>query len=151
MVARFPLPSIASLQDPATIPIKDEEAREQARLVAALRRCWVDLPDHLHPCIFHVPNGGSRNKVEGYNLKIQGVLAGVMDLVIVAPQGLTVFIEMKAHDGRESTSQIELRKWFKALDHHVIIAYSAEEALRSLSALFNTNGELSENIQAGTR
>jgi hypothetical protein len=132
-----PLPDDFELQDPATIPIKKEEAREQARLVAALRRCWNLLPDEMRPVIAHIPNGGSRDAREASNLKIQGVLAGIPDLIIILPCGESAWVEMKAADGRVSKSQTDLHAHFKALGHDVITAYSAEEALAALRKRFH--------------
>lgn len=130
---KIPLPSASALQPLSTIPIKAEEAREQARLVAALRCHWskiVDLSER--PIIYHVPNGGKRDPREATNLKVQGALAGVPDLEIVLPHGRSLKIEMKASDGRLSASQIELHDHMSALGHAVITAYSAEDALNKL-------------------
>ena len=129
----IPIPDDFELQDPATIPIKKEEAREQARLVAALRRRWSVIENLAQrPVVFHVANGGSRDAREASNLKIQGVLAGIPDLFIMMPMGEVIIIEMKAKDGKVSDSQINLQKHFKALGHEVIVAHSAEEALAAL-------------------
>lgn len=129
----IPLPEDFELQDPKTVPIKREEAREQARLVAALRRRWAMIADESQrPVVFAVPNGGSRDAREAANLKTQGVLAGVPDLGIVLPCGEICWIEMKASDGRVSGSQVLLHAHFDKLGHEVITAYSAEEALAAL-------------------
>jgi len=129
----IPIPHDFELQDPATIPIKKEEAREQARLVAALRRRWSVIENLAQrPVVFHVANGGSRDAREASNLKVQGVLAGIPDLFIMMPMGEVIIIEMKAKDGKVSDSQINLQKHFKALGHEVIVAHSAEEALAAL-------------------
>jgi VRR-NUC domain len=133
----IPLPDDYELQDPSTVPIKKEEAREQARLVAALRRRWNLLPDEMRPVVAHIPNGGSRDAREASNLKIQGVLAGIPDLIIVLPCGESAWIEMKAKDGRVSKGQADLHTHFHALGHDVITAYSAEEALAALRKRFH--------------
>ena len=133
---KIPLPDVRALQPLSTIPIKTEEAREQARLVAALRFHWskiVTLADR--PIVYHVPNGGQRDPREAANLKVQGALAGVPDLDIVLPQGRSLKVEMKASDGRLSKSQIELHDHLSALGHPVITAYSAEDALEKLQRI----------------
>lgn len=129
---RIPIPEDSDLQPVETVPIKREEAREQARLVAALRRRWNLMPDDHRPIVFHVPNGGGRDAREAANLKVQGVLAGIPDLGIICPFGETIWIEMKARDGRVSKLQTDLHSHFTALGHEPIVAYSAEEALASL-------------------
>ena len=137
----IPLPSKSELQPEDTVPIKREEARHQARLVAALRRCWSKIADvSKQPIVFHVPNGGSRDAREASNLKVQGVLPGVPDLCIVLPYNQMIWIEMKAKQGRVSLSQTDLHGHFGALGHTVITAYSAEQALDSLTeVLHGTN------------
>ena len=131
------IPEDFELQDPATVPIKSEEAREQARLVAGLRRKWNDLPEEFQPIVFAVPNGGARDAREGANLKVQGVLAGVPDLVILFPLGITCMIEMKAKEGSVSKAQHEVHPHIQALGHTLIVAYSAEEALAALRKRYN--------------
>lgn len=133
---RIPIPEDSDLQPADTVPIKREEAREQARLVAGLRRQWNLLPDEYRPVIFHIPNGGARDAREAANLKVQGVLAGVPDLGIVLPCGEMTWIEMKAKDGKVSKLQVDLHTHFTALGHEPIVAYSAEEALAALRRRF---------------
>jgi hypothetical protein len=43
---------------------------------------------------FAVPNGGKRDEEVGFNLKLEGVLAGVSDLVIIH-EGKVYFVEIK--------------------------------------------------------
>ena len=131
----LPVPADDELQPANTVPIKKPEAREQARLVAGLRKCWAKLDEYERPLIWHIPNGGSRNAMEASNLKTQGVLAGIPDLEIAAPGGLTVRIEMKAPKGMVSLLQAGIHRQMEALGHIIITAYSAEEALVKLREL----------------
>ena len=134
----IPLPDNSALQPAHTVPIKKEEAREQARLVAGLRFCWSKIPyNSLRPVVFHIANGGSRDAREASNLKVQGVLAGVPDLCIVLPEGGIIWVEMKAKDGRVSVAQVNLHAHFTELGHRIIVAYSAEEALDKLREVLN--------------
>ena len=55
------------------------EAQEQAAVIQ-----WCDI---RRIPVFHVPNGGSRDKREAANLKRQGVRAGVPDLVVPVARG----------------------------------------------------------------
>lgn len=129
------LPLASELQAAASVPIKREEAREQARLVAGLRRKWAQTD--CQAVVFHIPNGGSRDAREASNLKVQGVLAGVPDLCIVLPGGRTIWVEMKAKAGRVSLNQTGLHKLFIEMGHEVLTAYSAEEALALLGEVIN--------------
>ena len=132
----IPLPRDVELQPASTVPIKKEEAREQARLVAGLRFCWSKIFDESErPIVFHIPNGGQRDAREGANLKTQGVLAGIPDLEIVCPGGRTIRIEMKARDGKVSVAQAVLMSHINQLGHETILAFSAEDALAQLRKL----------------
>ena len=59
--------------------------------------------------IFSVPNGGSRNLVEALNLKRTGLTAGVSDLILIVKDKI-YFIELKAQNGKQSTSQKDFEK-----------------------------------------
>ncbi len=133
----IPIPDDFEVQDLNTIPIKKEEARHQAALVAALRRRWNLLPDEYRPLIFHIPMGGSRDPREASNLKIQGAMAGVPDLCIVLPCGECCWIEMKAEDGSLSGTQVALHRHFSALGHEVLVCYSVFDALAQLRKRFH--------------
>ena len=52
----------------------------------------------------HVPNGGSRTKIEGAAFKAMGVKPGVADILIIKA-GRAYWIELKAPKGRQSESQ----------------------------------------------
>ena len=62
------------------------EAQEQEKLVY-----WLRMNSIPH---FAIPNGGSRHKLEAKNLKAQGVVSGVSDIVVMLPKKI-LFIEMK--------------------------------------------------------
>lgn len=128
----IPLPDEFELQPIDTIPKMAEEAREQCRLVAALRRCWKDLPKNRKPIVFAIPNGGQRDAREGANLKAQGVLAGVPDLCIIRPKNVVIWVEMKAKGGKVSPAQLDMHIDMGELEHDVIVAYSAEDAIQKL-------------------
>ena len=76
------------------------EAKEQeylfqwAESMAALK--WPELR-----LMYHIPNGGSRNKIEAAHLKLQGVKAGVPDVCLPVPRGgyHGLYIEMKRRRG----------------------------------------------------
>ena len=88
------------------------ESMEQILFVNWMRKTYKD---HR---IFHIPNGGSRNKIEAARLKNEGVSAGVPDLFIPS---LRLFIEMKKTDG--GIVSPEQTKWLEYLRH---AGYGAE-------------------------
>jgi len=55
--------------------------------------------------IFSVPNGGSRHILEAKTLKATGQMAGVSDLIILIPDGKTLFVEVKVEKGVQSEVQ----------------------------------------------
>ena len=79
---------------------------------------------YAHPdlalCLFAVPNGGARDRVTGAKLKAEGVVAGVSDLILLAPsadgQHHSLAIEMKTDEksSRQSDSQ---KQWQKAVEN----------------------------------
>lgn len=76
--------------------------------------------------IFAVPNGGMRNKVVAAKLKMEGAMAGVADLVIVACNKI-VFIEMKTAKGKQQETQKAFEKSVKALGHEYYVCHSFDE------------------------
>lgn len=71
---------------------------------------WAELNKAKYPeleLMFHIPNGGSRNKLEAANLKRQGVKAGVPDICLPVPKGKYhgLYIELKYGKNKLSISQ----------------------------------------------
>ena len=64
---------------------------------ASEQRAVVEYCDFKKIPVFHIPNGGYRNKAEAAHLKAQGVRPGVPDLCVpVARHGYHgLYIEMK--------------------------------------------------------
>ena len=82
------------------------EAHEQT----ALFRWIEDAAVHQYPelaLLYHIPNGGKRNKTEAAHLKQQGVKAGVPDLCLPVARGKWhgLYIEMKVGDNRPTENQ----------------------------------------------
>lgn len=58
---------------------------------------------------FHVPNGEYRSPRTGARLKAMGVMPGVADLVVIKPNGLVYFLELKTAKGTLSKPQRAFR------------------------------------------
>lgn len=80
--------------------------------------------------IHHVPNGGSRNKIEAAKLKGQGVLPGVWDIVCPVPvvpyAGL--YIEMKAGRNTLTKDQERFGRYMAMLGHRCETCYDWTQA-----------------------
>lgn len=82
--------------------------KPEASLQSACVR-WFSLQyPQYSGLLIHVPNGGSRKSaIEGYNMKRQGVVSGVADLLLLTPRNGfgCLCIEMKAGKGKQSDNQ----------------------------------------------
>lgn len=112
---------------------KRSEATEQERVINWARRNEYRCKDLK--MLFHIPNGGSRNKIEAAHLKAQGVKAGVPDLFLAVPvrEYSGLFVEMKY--GRNKTT--EKQEWWleelKKQGYMTTICYGAEEAIQTIA------------------
>lgn len=67
-----------------------------------LQKCIITAIARLAPKVYvaHIPNGGSRNKLEAVRLKAAGVKRGVPDLLVILSNGQVAFIEVKTAKGK---------------------------------------------------
>ncbi len=83
--------------------------------------------------IFAIPNGGTRNKIEAAKMKIEGVRAGVPDLLLPLPMHgyAGLFIEMKSMaDGtRPSEDQIEYINRLRGAGYMAFVAHGWAQAV----------------------
>ena len=109
------------------------EGEEQARLFS-----WCRMQSRQHPeleLLFHIPNGGSRNKAEAGRFKAEGVKAGVPDLLLPVPRGgyHGLFIELKRLDGgRLRTEQKAWLDRLRAQGYRTAVCRGWEEASEAL-------------------
>ena len=108
--------------------LRGSEEYEQSQVIA-----WARFYGRLHPeldMLFHVPNGGARDKREGANLKKAGVLAGIPDLILpVARKGYHhLYIEMKVEPNKPTATQMTILKNLKSERNLAIVCYGAEQA-----------------------
>ena len=95
------------------------EARIQAAIVEWIRTVAPGL------LIFAVPNGGLRSKAEAAE-KWTGVVAGIPDLVVVAPRGQVLFLEVKTASGSLSPEQ-------RAIFGHLTASTAVRSCARSMT------------------
>lgn len=109
-------------------PVPSESA-EQTRLFQ-----WARMQQERWPelrLLYHIPNGGSRHRLEAIHLKQQGVRAGVPDLCLpVARDGCHgLYVEMKrSKGGRVSPEQVAWMDALKAEGYMVAVCQGWEMA-----------------------
>lgn len=99
------------------------EAQEQS---AVVEYCDVKgIP------VYHIPNGGRRDKREAANLKRQGVKPGVPDLCVPVARGPyhSLYIEMKAAGGKPTEAQVEWLCRLRGEGMCAYVCYGAENAI----------------------
>lgn len=77
--------------------------------------------------IFSVPNGGSRHILEAKTLKATGQMAGVSDLIILQPNGKTIFVEVKVEKGIQSEVQKAFEEKVKVLGFEYYLVRSLDD------------------------
>lgn len=112
---------------------KRSESTEQTRVMNWARRNEYRCPELA--LLHHIPNGGSRNKIEAANLKAQGVKSGVPDLCLPVPKGEFhgFYIEMKFGKNKPSEKQ---RWWLEKLEekgYMTAVCWSATEAMDAIA------------------
>ena len=107
------------------------EGEEQAAVfewanVMCLREPRLEL-------LYHIPNGGLRNKATAARMKAEGVKAGVPDLCLPCPAGdhHGLYIEMKKrdHSNGPTKEQRNWIEWLRAQGYRVVVCYGADEAI----------------------
>lgn len=85
-----------------------EEERLQINCVSWFRYQYPEL----NKLLFAIPNGGSRNVIEAKNLKRQGVVPGVSDLILLIGNKdyNSLCIEFKTDKGKQSDDQREFER-----------------------------------------
>lgn len=120
----------------------DREGLEQAALIQELE---LRLPD-VAALIYHVPNGGHRHKQVAVKLKVQGVKAGVPDLVLPMARGgyFGLYLEFKATAPNDAAVSASQHVWIRRLNDQGYLAivcrghFDAMEQIRAYLRLAPT-------------
>lgn len=123
--------------------MKQYEADQQRKLFQ-----WTTFIRVEHPEIdlmFHIPNGGSRNKLEAANLKKQGVKAGVPDLFLPVSRGgyHGLFIKLKYGKNKPTEKQTEWLTNLNEQGYAVAVCYGCDEASEKILKYLKL-GEINE-------
>jgi hypothetical protein len=119
---------------PAALPVPVESVEQQC-----LFR-WAFMEEAAHPelkWLYHVPNGGKRNKREAARLRDEGVKPGVPDLCLPVPRGdyHGLYIEMKRIRG--GTTSDDQKDWLAELQrqgYYACVCRGWEEAAHTIIA-----------------
>lgn len=108
----------------------DEEHRIQCACVRWFRIQYPKLADIL----FAVPNGGSRNKAEAGRMKMEGITAGVADLILLKPNRFygALCIEMKTPKGRQSETQKRWQEIVESTGNKYVVCRSIEDFISAV-------------------
>lgn len=111
-----------------------DEGGEQEALVE-----WANRQACVYPCLkmlFHIPNGGKRDKIEAAKLKRQGVKAGVPDMCLPFPSGKYhgLYFEMKYGTNKPTPEQKEFLKFLDSVGYKTGVCYSSIEAIELIKS-----------------
>ena len=109
-----------------------KEAYEQQALFE-----WAASLENVFPelaLMFHIPNGGSRNRIEAHNLKTQGVKAGIPDICLPVARGgyHGLFIELKVKPNRATEKQLWWLQKLKERGYCAKVCYGCAEASQTI-------------------
>lgn len=109
---------------------QEEEHLIQCACVRWFRYSHPDMAELL----FAVPNGGRRDKVSGAKLKMEGVVAGVSDLILLLPNRKShgLCIEMKTPAGRQSDHQRLWQFGVEAAGYQYSVCRSVEDFIETV-------------------
>ncbi len=109
---------------------QEEEHLMQCACVRWFRYSHPDMAELL----FAVPNGGRRDKVSGAKLKMEGVIAGVSDMLLLLPNKKShgLCIEMKTPVGRQSESQKLWQFSVEAVGYQYSVCRSVEDFIETV-------------------
>lgn len=125
-------------KDGSVIPY---ESVEQKYLIQWAK--WMNIP------IFHIPNGGRRDKKEAAKLKREGVESGIPDNFIPVPVDKYhgMFLELKRiKDGKPSIKQLYWLKKLEELGYCTRIAYGWIDGAQKISEYLKIPFSSSEDI-----
>ena len=90
----------------------------------------------LNKLLFAVPNGGKRDARTGAQMKYEGVLRGVADLILLVPKKgfASLCIEMKTPKGRQSEEQIKWQGEAEKYRNKYVVCHSLIEFMNEVNS-----------------
>lgn len=120
----------------------DNEAGAQETLFQ-----WTEFQTNKYPelrLLYHIPNGGKRDKATAINLKRQGVKAGVPDLFLPVARGgfFGLYIELKVGKNKATALQKEWMAELNKQNYKAVVCYGWQEAAKELINYIEQNRTL---------
>ena len=90
----------------------------------------------LDKLMFAVPNGGKRDARTGAQMKYEGAIRGVADLILLIPKKgfASLCIEMKTPKGKQSEEQIKWQIEVEKANNKYVICHSLEEFMNEVNS-----------------
>lgn len=116
------------------------EAMEQEALFL-----WAAMRTALYPelkLLYHIPNGGTRNKLEAAGLKRKGVKAGVPDIHLPVARGNFhgLYIELKAGENKPTKEQKEWMADLRAQNYAAEVCVGWQQAAELIEKYLKMRG-----------
>ncbi len=94
---------------------------------------WAKMVEGAYPELrrmFHVPNGGKRDRVTAARMKAEGVKPGVPDIMLPVPRGKYhgLWIELKADGGKPSKDQLDWMDYLNSVGYCALLCYGWQTA-----------------------
>lgn len=109
---------------------------------------WAAMMEYRYPelrYMYHVPNGGYRNKAEAGRFRAQGVRAGVPDIVVPAARGQYhgLYIELKRTEGGKlSADQKDWLEFLTAQGYFAVMCRGWEETSHVIKSYLDHGGRV---------
>lgn len=97
---------------------------------------WFHNTFPQHRGLFFEINNNSENAREGMRHRCLGRVKGVADTCLLAPGGVTVFIEFKTETGVQSSAQKEWERKVTGAGHRYFIVRSEDEFRKIIQTYF---------------
>lgn len=120
-------------------PPRNLEHTLQCRVIRWFR---LSFPDMVHN-LFAVPNGGYRTKTTAANMKAEGQLSGVSDLILLKRKGKcgALLLEAKIKGNYQSENQREWQRRIEADGYEYRVFHTLEEFAEIVTEYLNRPDE----------
>lgn len=117
--------------------LDDESGHQEALFSWAAYRTGL-MPELQY--MYHVPNGGKRDKATAAVLKRQGVKAGVPDIMLPAARAgyHGLYIELKAGENTTTKKQKEWLEYLRQQGYYTAVCYGWQPAAQLIEQYFIT-------------